>query len=110
MGVIGQGWFRLGVLLSLSLSLQSVIRRHVACVIYIRRHCISVVAGMALLVLLVNVSLLLVPTDNTLVVPLVNVGIALLVGVVLVVAMVDVMLRVGVGSSDCLCRSVMLWL
>ena len=65
---------------------------------------------MALLVLLVNVSLLLVPTDNTLVVPLVNVGIALLVGVVLVVAMVDVMLRVGVGSSDCLCRSVMLWL
>ena len=28
--------------MSLSLSLQSVIRRHVACVINIRRHCISV--------------------------------------------------------------------
>ena len=65
-------------------------------------------ADMTLLVLLVNVSLLLASTDNTLVVSLVYVGIASLIGVVLAVAMVDVMLRVGVGSSDCFCRSVML--
>ena len=70
-------------------------------------------ADMTLLVLLVNVSLLLAPTDSTLVVSLVVVGIALLVslvGVVFVVAMIDVMLRVGVSSSDCFCRSVMLCL